>query len=391
MTEPIPSDIRILMVEPTGKGSHHRYALCLGGALTRLGVSVTLLTSARRSPLPFLPLLLPMRDSGCFRLPVLGGILRRVDRAVRLLINHLRLVKQIRAGHYHVVHLQVLNAVFLSAIAASCRRAQAKLVVTRHNVRSHDRNKQIWNRINQRCFRRNHQKVDAFVAHTDFHRRGLQAQGVARERIRVIAFAPHPESGRSLSAAREAGSILMAGGLRANKGLDNLLEALEIMDSDPALGGLSITVRIVGHAPRPGMVRRIRKVVEKLERIRLEHINRHLPDADFREYFARSQVLVLPYSGDFSSLSAVLLDGYLHDNELVVTDAGANGEVVREDATGEVVPAENPHALGMALINALNRGHDPARAANRKHALATRFNWERTARETRDLYLSLIS
>jgi glycosyltransferase involved in cell wall biosynthesis len=65
--------------------------------------------------------------------------------------------------------------------------------------------------------------------------------------------------------------------------------------------------------------------------------------------------------------------------------------VVREDATGEVVPAENPHALGMALINALNRGHDPARAANRKHALATRFNWERTARETRDLYLSLIS
>lgn len=379
------------MVEPTGRGSHHRYGVSLCAGLYRLGIKVELLTSAPESPVPSLPLLLPMRDSRLFRIPLLGGILRKTDRAARLLVNHRRLLKQIHGGQYNLVHLQVLNAVFLSPVARACRRVDAKLVVTRHNVRSHDRNKRIWNGINQRCFRKSRETVDAFVAHTDFHRRGLEADGVPPERIRVIPYGPHPEPGSRVVATREPSSILMAGGLRANKGLDNLLKALEILDSRPDPNHPSPIVRIAGRAPHRCMTRRIRTTAGKLRRIRLEHVNRYLPDPAFRRFFERSLVLVLPYSSAFSSLSAVLLDGYLHDNELVVTDAGANGEVVQKDGTGEVVPTENPAALAEALQKALDQGHDPGRSANRRRALDTRFNWERVARETRDLYLSVVS
>lgn len=391
MTESARPDLQVLMVEPTGMGSHHRYGISLCAGLCDLGVKVRLLTSAPESPVPFLPLLLPMRDNILFHIPLVGAILRKADRAVRLLVNHRRLLQQIRGRCYNLVHLQVLNAVFLASIARACRRAGAKLVVTRHNMRSHDRHKRIWNGINQRCFRKSRDAVDAFVAHTNFHRRGLETDGIVPERIHVIAYGPHPEPGRRIVADREPSSVLMAGGLRANKGLDTLLSALEILDSRLNSSRLFPIVRIVGHAPRRSLVRRIRTTAAKLQRIQLEHINRYLPDPAFRRFFERSLVLVLPYSSEFSSLSAVLLDGYLHDNELVVTDAGANGQVVQDDETGEVVPADDPAALADALHKTLERGKDPARSANRNRALANRFNWDRAARETRDLYLSMVS
>lgn len=391
MTESAHPDLRVLMVEPTGRGSHHRYGINLCAGLLDLGIKVRLLTSAPESPVPFLPRLLPMRDNILFHIPLMGAILRKTDRALRLLVNHRHLLKQIRSRAYNLVHLQVLNAVFLSSIARACRRAGAKLVVTRHNVRSHDHHKHIWNGINQRCFRKSRDAVDAFVAHTDFHRRGLEADGIVPERIHVIAYGPHPETGRRENSEREPSSVLMAGGLRANKGLDTLLRALEILDSRLDSSRLFPTVRIVGHAPRRSLARRIRTTAGKLRRIQLEHVNQYLPDPAYRRFFERSLVLVLPYSSEFSSLSAVLLDGYLHDNELVVTNAGANGEVVQKDETGEVVPADNPAALAEALHKTLERGRDPGRSANRSRALATRFNWTWASRETRNLYLSMVS
>ena len=383
--------VRCLMVEPTGHGSHDRYTHALVEVLIRNGVDVDLLTSSGDSSLHCPGRLLAMKDSWGFEFPVIGLIWRKLDRAARLLVNHRRMRKTLAGGHYDVVHLQILNAVFLPSLKRICQRMKTRLVVTPHNIRSHYDNKKVWNGINRLFFARFHNLVDAFVAHTPYHRLGLIRDGVDEKRIHVVPFGPHPGSVMGNSTEREAGTILMAGGLRVNKGPDTLLEALKILDRSSLPLNRIVKVHIVGRAADKRLVHRIAVVAGELRQIVLEHVNRYLAGTEYSACFARSQILVLPYTRSFFSLSAVLLDGYFHDNELVVTDAGANGETVREDGTGIVVPPEDPVALAEALKTALIHGADPSRSANRRRSLDTRFNWSVAAQRTASLYRSLLS
>ena len=383
--------VRCLMVEPTGHGSHDRYTHALAEALIRDGVDVDLLTSSEESSLHCPERLLAMTDSPGFEVPVIGLIRRKLDRTVRLLVNHRRLKKTLVGGQYDVVHLQILNAVFLPSLKRICQRMGTRLVVTPHNIRSHYDNKKVWNGINRFIFSRYHHSVDAFVAHTAYHQLGLIRDGVDEKRIHVIPFGPHPGSDNPPSSRREAGTILMAGGLRANKGTDTLLQALKILDQSSLPRKRIVKVRIVGRATDERLTRRITMAVNELRHVVLEHVNRYLDEKEYNGYFARSQILVLPYTRRFFSLSAVLLDGYFHDNELVVTDSGANGAVVREDETGIVVPPEDPAALAGALQRALSRGHDSRHSDNRRRSLETWFNWMVAARRTGSLYLSLLT
>lgn len=264
-------------------------------------------------------------------------------------------------------------------------------MVTKHNLRSHYGNKWLWNGLNRLFFSRFCTFVDAFVAHTPYHRLGLIGEGVDADRIYLIPYGPHPEFPGKSTAERERNTILMAGGLRANKGVDTLIQAVKIMDRSPVPGNLPVKVRIVGRSKDEKLTHRISTVAGELRHISLEHLNRYVAGKEYSDCFLRSQVLVLPYTRRFFSLSAVLLEGYYYDNELVVTDAGANGETVRTDETGTVVPPEDPEALAEALRKALIKERDPDRAANRRHALETRFNWRVAAVDTAMMYRSILS
>ena len=69
---------------------------------------------------------------------------------------------------------------------------------------------------------------------------------------------------------------------------------------------------------------------------------------------------MLPYTS-FASQSAVLQDAYAHRLPLVVSDVGALGETVREDATGWVVRPATRRRWRPTLLTALR--DDDARAA----------------------------
>ena len=380
----------VLMVEPTGRGSHHRYTLNLCRELHDAGIHVNILSSNRNRPFATTTSLTAMKESRLFAFPLLGTIARILDRSARLLINNRKLLREIRTGNYSILHLQILQGVFLRSLGRACRKNGTAMVVTRHNIRSHYKSKKLWNDINQWCFLRNLHQIDAFIAHTPYHKRGLERDGIPAGRIRIIPYGPHPESGVPRRFPREIRSVLMAGTLRPNKGVDTLLSALAILDSRTPEEAPEISVRIVGRAPDRVTARRIAAAAENLQRIHLEHTNQFLRGGTYLEFFIRSRILVLPYTRDFFSLSGILLDGYLYDNDLLVTDSGANGETVREEGSGIVVPPEDPPALAEALAAMLERPPDPQQSANRARALRERFNWKKAALGTKTLYLDLV-
>ena len=381
--------VRVLMVEPTGRGSHHRYTVNLCRELHDAGICIRILSSNRNRPFATTTSLTAMKEFRLFAFPVLGTIARFVDRSTRLLINQQRLLREIRTGGYTILHLQILQGIFLKALSRACRKKGTALVVTRHNLRSHYKRKKLWNSINQWCFRRNRLRVDALVAHTTYHKRGLERDGIPTEHIRIIPYGPHLESGEPRKLPRESRSVLMAGTLRANKGVDTLLHALAILDARTPADAPEIRVRIVGRTPERKTAGRITSAAKHLQRVHLEHVNQFLRGGAYKEFFIRSRILVLPYTRDFFSLSAILIDGYVYNNDLLVTDSGANGDIVREDGSGIVVPPEDPPALATALAEMLERPPDPERAANRSRALRLRFNWKVAAGDTKRLYLDL--
>jgi glycosyltransferase involved in cell wall biosynthesis len=74
-----------------------------------------------------------------------------------------------------------------------------------------------------------------------------------------------------------------------------------------------------------------------------------------RELFGGASFVLLPYV-EFHSQSGVLADAYAYRVPLIVTDVGAIGPTVRDDATGYVVQPGDADGLADALLRAARRG-----------------------------------
>lgn len=244
------------------------------------------------------------------------------------------------------------------------RRRGVRVAFICHNLADHDAHgASAW--ISRRMIG----MADAYLVHSSGHARELEARfpgrPVATHPIPVYGHYP-PATGALPKRGRL--ELLFFGFIRPYKGLDVLLEALEVLADD------KVHLTIVGEhwGDSASLVQRT------TGRPGIELKLGYMSDEEVAEHFARADFIMLPYTA--ATPSAVASVALHYDTPVIASRVAGLVDVVIEDSTGILVPPGDPAALAEAL-----RLADRHKAAELQQGIA-RFK-QRNSWET--LYLAL--
>lgn len=264
--------------------------------------------------------------------------------------------RRLTSRDFDLAHLQLLTYQTDWADLRALRRRMPVVSVV-HDVRPHRH--VLPPRFEDLVLRRLYcdDRAGHLVVYHDVLRQELIDEfGVEADRVSVVPLPFHSVDLRDPTIRTGSGPFaLLHGALRTNKGVDVLIEALEMLGPDT-----DVRVIVAG-AGSTDIQDRLKLAAQRLPALQLEL--GWTSAKRLHELYCQASVVVLPYT-EFHSMSAVLVSAYAYRLPVVVTDVGALGPSVRDDATGWVIPPRDPAALAGALTSALSAsnsgGHGPA-------------------------------
>ena len=167
--------------------------------------------------------------------------------------------------------------------------------------------------------------------------------------------------------------LLFVGRLVKRKGVDVLLKAVKILESDPRL-----MVRIVGGGPELEDLRRLSAELGVKHRVTFDGV---VSAARIDELFRHCDALVLPAiiteSGDTEGLGVVLIEAMGYGKAVIASSAGGIVDIVKADETGLLVQPGDPRSLADAITRAMDGPGELQQMAQRGTAFAEHaFGWE---------------
>jgi glycosyltransferase involved in cell wall biosynthesis len=367
--------IRTAVVDPSAYTPAYDHALC--AALARAGASVQLVTS--RFAYGDVPTPDGYVRQDLFYRRARGEPGSR-GRRLSKLASHtgdMRGLRRLAADTADIVHFQWLAMPWLDAGLLP----DGPLVLTAHDLLPREP------RPGQaRAQLRLLQRMSAVIVHSQYGRGQLVSRlNLPQDKVHVIhhgAFehvAAGPRSPLpSLLGQIDKPVVLFFGLVRPYKGVKTLLDAWR--------GVTGAELWVVG---RPMLdLAPLREVATGSVRF----VDRYVPEHEVQAYFRRADVIVLPYERtERFDQSGVLATALAFGKPVVLSDIGGFPEVAATGA-GRLVPAGDVDALRDALQWLID---DPsARARLGQAALdAARgpYSWESAARQTLELYRSLLS
>jgi glycosyltransferase involved in cell wall biosynthesis len=378
--------MRVHIVDPSAYTPPYDHAL--SAALAAAGADVELFTSrfaygAAPSPRGY-----AKHDVFYRSTRVARGDSRAAQRARRALklaehvpdmLRYRRAARDADVVHFQWLTVQQLDARLLpprrgEGHQGSARAGRPPLVLTAHDVLPREGGAR-----RRAAQRRLYDRFDAVVAHTEHGRLRLTEElGVDPERVHVIAHGAFAHLAELPVApppfATDKRVVLFFGLLRPYKGLDVLLQAWRGIDD--------AELWIVG-MPRMDVAA---LTADAPPNVRL--VPRFVADAELPAYFARADLVVLPYRE--IEQSGVLFTALAFGKPLLVSDVGGFAELAERGAAHAVAPGD-PRALHDALTQLLA---DPAAlAALGQRALAAAqgdYSWQAIAARTLALYQQLL-
>ncbi len=242
---------------------------------------------------------------------------------------------------FDVAHVVFLNP-FTDWFALRRLSRRVALVASVHDAVPHQSRLPRW--IEHLILRRLYAVCGEIVVHHATVSRQLQEQfSVDASRIHEVPLWVLPAPFELRERPNDVPTVLCFGAMRRNKGIEVLLAAIA------NLADLNATFVFAGRGA-PEIEHALTQAATNDPRIKVEigYVDEERKHALHRD----ADLIVLPYTS-FASQSAVLHDAYGHGRPVVATDVGALGETVRDDDTGVVVPASDPHALATAIRESL--------------------------------------
>ncbi len=373
------------MVEQGGRGGVADYTACLTAALGRLGVPVVLATAQDHlyAPAPGVtiePVFTYVRGHSPVTRMIRSMHGGWVLNGLGFLVSLPRVVRLARDRD--VVHVQGWEQNILGVVATLALRATgARLVFTAHNT-----------------FERNGRALDgarvfgalsrATIVHTEADEAGVEGR-VTRiphghyGSVADTAAPVEPEPARSsLGLDPDALVVLLFGVLRPDKGLGDLLEALELAPDWTAL------VAGEDHGALAPVADRLDSP-ELAGRVALHE--GFAPMDQVGRFFAAADLVALPYQR--ASQSGALLLAYGFRRPVVAYPVGGLTEAVRDGQTGWLCAGCTPAALADALHDAARVGREEMRrrgAEGRAWSERT-FGWDAIAAATERVYAQAAS
>lgn len=221
-------------------------------------------------------------------------------------------------------------------------------------------------------------RADAFIVHSMSDERDLLAiKGNADFR-----YNPHPtynafklenmskqQARDRLHISCDTRVLLFFGFVREYKGLKYLLQAMKSIKNKIA----DIRLLVVGSFN--GDKQDYMKMIEDNGISDcVEVFDQYIPDHEVEQYFAASDLVVLPYES--ATQSGIVQIAYGFEKPVVVTNVGGLPDVVEDGRTGYVVESRNPGALSEAVVNYFLQDREQEFVENVKKA-ADRFDWDR--------------
>lgn len=279
---------------------------------------------------------------------------------------------------FDLFHLHTINT-FTDGIAVrALTRHETPIVLSVHNVREHQR--RLPTSVETALLRSAYNAADAvIVAHTILRDQLITEFTVPSDRIHVIPLViPKVELGNPGS--MNNGSVplcLFFGTFRANKGIPVLLKAIESAGSD-----IEARFHFAGRGERD-LERLVLKAAEADPRITAEV--GYVPTDRLAELYRSASLILMPYTW-FSAQSGVLREAYAFRKPVIVSDVGALGRAVQEDASGWVTPPGDVEALAHAIREALTDDQRRRVAVEQMQQIASQRGPEDIARSMRELY-----
>jgi starch synthase len=174
--------------------------------------------------------------------------------------------------------------------------------------------------------------------------------------------------------------VLFVGRLSRQKGVFDLLDAMEYMPEDTTL------VLVTGKPDTPAIEEDLRRALSSMGHV--VWIPEMLQDPDLVALYNEAAVFACP--SIYEPFGIINLEAMACETPVVATRVGGIKEVVVDKETGFLVPPGNPVRLGRAITRLLE---DPPLAARMgkegRRRVLQHFTWDRIAAKTLELYRSL--
>jgi glycosyltransferase involved in cell wall biosynthesis len=253
-------------------------------------------------------------------------------------------------------------------MARRLRRRGVRVVFICHNIGDHGSGA-----IRQRIGSVLLSSADGFIVHSEETELQIADRIPGRQVLRrpIPGFDSLPPARGELP-ARGRLDLLFFGFIRPYKGLDVLLDAMEILD-DP-----DVSLTIVGEAWEDGDAIRTRAVA-----VGAEVVMRYVGDAEAAEFFDRADAVVLPYTS--AAGSGVVAAAFHYGKPVIASRVGGLIDVV-DESTGVLVEPGDAQSLAQA-IGALTRGRAAA-LSDGARTFARNNTWDRMATAIVDEFTS---
>ncbi len=237
-----------------------------------------------------------------------------------------------------VVPVQVVPFLVIRVVAG-VRRNRARFVVVAHNVLPHE--PRMGDRFLVSMFLR---FTDGLVVHSGAE--AEVARSLAADNVDIEPLPPHPPTSHRADRRGDpvTKTLLFFGLIRPYKGLDDLLDALVLVDD--------VRLMVCGELwGERGLL--VEAIAERGLTDRIELRTSYVADEEVPAVFAACDALVLPYRSGTGSQNVLL--GHQLGVPVIATDVAGFGQQIIDGVTGFVCPPGDPSALA-ATIRSLYAG-----------------------------------
>lgn len=197
-----------------------------------------------------------------------------------------------------------------------------------------------------------------------------------------ICVAMHGLLGEALHPPDVPGDgFVFFGRIEAYKGLDVLLDAMDLLDNQ----GRPVTLRIIGRGPD---LDRHRARIAQISGVTLDEA--FVPAAQLPFLLRAARAIILPYRD--ATQSGVVANAFAAGVPIIASRVGALVDVLDEEINALLVPPGDPHRLAEAIARLASDTKLARRLAQGAAATATsKLAWSEIARVTETVYERLLS
>ncbi|MGZ5440496.1 MAG: glycosyltransferase family 4 protein [Thermoanaerobaculia bacterium] len=393
--------MKIVMIEPSGKGAMVHYVFQLARAMATEGADVVLITG-KNCELAAVPHAFTLdssievwdaKPSGRQSQGMAARTwrkVRRAFRAVRYYTEWLRLIRRVDTLNADVIQLGDIRFPTDYFPLRLLRRRARVFADICHNVRPYARTGTFERSVLRQAFyRRAYALFDHVFVHFERNRREFLATfAVPESRVTTIVLGNEeifveladpriqPEALRERHGiARDQDVVLFFGTLSKYKGTDLLLRAF------PRIHAETGARLVVAGFPAPGFDLEAQKRLARDTGIEpaVTWVAEYIPMGEVAAWMRLASVIVFPYRDVYQSAALHLAQTF--GVPIVATAAGTISDVMEHEVSGLLVPVDDVTALSSAALRLLRDRDLAARLGARaaRDALE-RFSWRAIAR-----------